>query len=310
MSTQDPIRSNNNTQEKRRFRAGLLFAAIAALTGATALNIWNPPKAEARDDSPQTFYGPAKAMGAGGARSYVSLKNGMPVEIGYELEEDALNGLPAPKPQQHHDMSVMHLDMTEYLLELPEQAAKATPFKSLELDWNPAGHEPPGIYDRPHFDFHFYTITRAERDAIDPRHPDFSRQGERLPRAELLPASYITPPPITPIPRMGLHWVSSHAEELHGKPFTQTFLHGSWNGSMIFFEPMITLAFLKGQPDLTLPISPAKCYEPAGQYPTTYSIRYDLNKRVYRVSLGNFVQRGCENRDNNIAEAESPARHK
>jgi hypothetical protein len=24
------------------------------------------------------------------------------------------------------------------------------------LNWNPHGHIPPGVYDLPHFDFHFY----------------------------------------------------------------------------------------------------------------------------------------------------------
>jgi hypothetical protein len=196
--------------------------------------------------------------------------------------------------------------MTEYLLELPEQAS-STPFKFLELDWNPAGHEPPGIYDRPHFDFHFYTISQAERDAIDPADPHFVHKAEHLPRPELLPASYITPPPITAIPRMGVHWVSSHAEELHGKPFTQTFLHGSWNGRMIFFEPMITRAFLEGKPDVSFPISAAQCYEPAGLYPTTYSIRYDGKSRTYRVALKDFVTRGCNQPGTKVAEIPEPA---
>ena len=30
------------------------------------------------------------------------------------------------------------------------------PLKWALLNWNPHGHIPPGIYDRPHFDVHFY----------------------------------------------------------------------------------------------------------------------------------------------------------
>lgn len=316
MSIHNSMRSNNDSQAKRRFRAGFLFAAITAVVSVMALNMWNPPKAEARDSSPQTFYGPAKAVGAGGARSYITMSDGLPVEIGFELEEDTLRALPAPDPQQHHKMDaphretaeylLEHVDMTEYLLDLPEQA-QATPFKFIELDWNPAGHDPSGIYDKPHFDFHFYTITQAERDAIDPSDPDFARKGKRLPKAELVPASYITPSPVALVPRMGLHWVSIQSEELHGKPFTQTFIHGSWNGRMIFFEPMITKAFLESKPDVTLPISSAKCYEPAGYYPTTYSIRYEESKRRYRVSLGGFEHRGCEATGTKVAEDEEPS---
>lgn len=309
MSTQNLAITNNDRQAQRRFRAGILFAAISALAGVLTLNLWNTPRAEASSSVMQTFYGPAKAVGAGGARSYVTLSNGLPVAIGFELEEDTLRGLPGP--MQHHKMAapspgttdylLEHADMTEFLLDLPEQA-QATPFKFLELDWNPAGHDPSGIYDKPHFDFHFYTITKAERDAIDPADPDFARKGKLLPQPELVPASYITPSPIALVPRMGVHWVSSQAEELHGKPFTQTFIHGSWNGRMIFFEPMITKAFLDSNPDVTLPISSAKCYEPAGYYPTAYSIRYDENTRIYRVSLSGFEHRGCPAGGTTVAE--------
>ncbi len=34
------------------------------------------------------------------------------------------------------------------------------------LDWNPQGHIPVGIYDKPHFDFHFYIISNEARMAI------------------------------------------------------------------------------------------------------------------------------------------------
>ena len=147
---------------------------------------------------------------------------------------------------------------------------------------------------------------KAERDAIDPAEPDFARKGQNLPKTELVPASYISPVPLPLVPRMGLHWVSSQAEEFNGKPFTQTFLHGSWDGRMIFFEPMITRAFLESKPDVTLPISSAKCYEPAGYYPAAYSIRYDKNTRTYRVSLSGFERRGCEAPGTRIAEEAAP----
>jgi hypothetical protein len=177
--------------------------------------------------------------------------------------------------------------MVEHILELPH-SAKLTPFKFVELDWNPHGHEPDGIYNRPHFDFHFFTITKAERDAIDPADPDYIRKAEHLPQAELIPSGYFLPRPILPFPRMGVHWVASEATEFKGKPFTHTLIHGSWDGRMIFYEPMITKAFLETKPDITVPITPAIRFEPSGYHPTAYSVRYDRSLRTYRVSLSGF----------------------
>jgi hypothetical protein len=36
------------------------------------------------------------------------------------------------------------------------------------LDWNPRGHIPDGVYTVPHFDVHFYLITREQREEIVP----------------------------------------------------------------------------------------------------------------------------------------------
>ena len=42
---------------------------------------------------------------------------------------------------------------------MPALAASARadiPFKWVLLNWTPHGHIPPGVYDTPHFDVHFY----------------------------------------------------------------------------------------------------------------------------------------------------------
>lgn len=235
------------------------------------------------------FYGEAQTVGAGTARSYVNLTNGVPVEIGFELSEGALQALPAGE-KWHAGMNHSY---KEYLLPLPREA-EATPIKLLELDWNPGGHEPPGVYDVPHFDFHFYTISRAERDAINEAAPDYMKKAEHLPAPDLVPAGYFTPPPITPVPRMGVHWANRDAEELRGKPFTHTFIYGSWDGRMIFYEPMIAHSFLASKPDVTSSFPTAQCTQPSGYHPSQYSIRYNRDARTYRVSLSGFEFRGCD----------------
>src|SRR5688500_17171077 len=47
------------------------------------------------------------------------------------------------------------------VLQLPPEAAAATGLQLLTIFWEPHGH-PPGPYLTPHFDFHFYNISKAE----------------------------------------------------------------------------------------------------------------------------------------------------
>jgi hypothetical protein len=265
----------------------------------TVVAIALPVFADSKSKVSGTFYGEPQAVAAGTARSYLTMKEGLPVEIGFELSEEALRSMPpGEKWQPGHEHK-----MTEYLLPLPAEAETSI-VKVLELDWHPGGHEPPGVYDVPHFDFHFYTISLAERNAIDPADPDYMKKAEQVPSPDLLPAGCVTATPVTPIPRMGVHWVYGDAEELHGKPFTKTFIHGSWQGRMVFYEPMIAKAFLESKPDVTVQITAAKCYEPAGYHPTTYRIRYDDESHTYRVSLGGFAYRGCESRTKTASNSE------
>jgi len=105
------------------------------------------------------------------------------------------------------------------------------------LDWNPHGHPPAHIYDKPHFDLHFYMTPETEVM----RYMDSTKMMIN-PAADYLPANYIG---ANPVPMMGKHWMDATSGELRGQPFTQTFLYGSYNGQVVFYEPMVTLDFLK-----------------------------------------------------------------
>ena len=89
-----------------------------------------------------------------------------------------------------------------------------TPYQFVELNWNPQGHEPPGIYDLPHFDFHFYTISLEKRNTIDPSDPLWAQKANNVPAAEYIPTNYIPagPPGVAPaeiaVPRLGVHWMA------------------------------------------------------------------------------------------------------
>lgn len=228
-------------------------------------------------------YGTPVKLGDGRARTYVVLAakaHQAPLEIGIALDARALDGLPTGPGE------------FSYLLALPTHAP--APYQFAELDWNPQGHPPVGIYTVPHFDFHFYTISRDEWNSIVPTDPVvYAERANDLPTGGYVPPGYFVPgpPALVAVPNMGVHWLNALAPELHGQPFTETFIYGSWNGRYTFYEPMITRAFLLSHPDVTTPIPVPQLYPLAGWYPTSYRVTYDAQAKEYRVALTGLVAR-------------------
>jgi hypothetical protein len=260
-------------------------------------------------------YGPAVKVGEGIARTYVvsDPKGGdAPLELGVALSEGAMNGLPAKNPHAAHAAAKSaheHLDNHVYLLSLPARGVE--PYKFVELDWNPGGHEPPGIYDQPHFDFHFYTISLEERAAIVPSDPQFQQKADMLPAESQRPPFYaMAAPPGAPapgVPLMGVHWIDVRSPELQkmmGKPelyrpFTTTFIYGSWAGRFTFVEPMITRDHILAKrvaidpavrnEEISVPV--AMDYSPAGYYPAAYRITWNAQAKEYRIALTQLAMR-------------------
>jgi hypothetical protein len=220
-----------------------------------------------------TFYGESTAVGNGTARTWVVLDDeGKPTSVGVTMSETALSGLSSdPMP-------------VEYRLALPKEAS-ATPFDNVTLDWNAMGHEPPGVYDAPHFDVHFYMINYEERLKITDE-----KKFEIAPPAEYLPADYQKAP--GGVPQMGAHWVDVTSPEFQGKPFTITFIYGSYDGTVHFWEPMVSLAFLQTKPDFNAEIKQPQAYPQRGYYyPLKYSVRYDTASQEYRIALDELTLR-------------------
>ncbi len=158
-------------------------------------------------------------------------------------------------------------------------------FDHIDFGWNPHGHEPPGIYDVPHFDVHFYMISVDYQNTIlDPA------LIVTPPDAQYIPAGYFTPGGLVPL--MGEHWLDFNAAELNGGDFTKTFIYGSYDQEFIFYEPMITLAYLQQKGNEKMAIPQPEAFQRTGlYYPTTYSINYDAVKKEYLITLENLVLR-------------------
>lgn len=239
----------------------------------------------------------ASRGGAGRARTYVLVdsRTGNPVEVGVALDEAALEGLPAAGDHAHDG----HESYSSYILSLP--ANSGTPYRFVELNWSPNGHG--GPYTAPHFDFHFYRVPLAERDAIDPALADYADRAANLPAAEELPTGYVSShqlmnltPAQASVPKMGLHWVDIDSSELppRSEPFTATFIIGSWNGKVIFDEPMVTRDFIlaqRGTPGASMSVPASRRYTPAGFYMSGYSVRYDADAAEYHVALTGLTSR-------------------
>ena len=271
---------STTTKRSDRGRIPVLLAAAALGLGAVFVGVEEP-------ETPRTAYGESVAVGEGTARAYVTMRGDVPEEIGIALDEAALAGL----PDHHSPGGFTEHGHTTFARVLSLPAVNPTPFRHVLLNWNPGGHEPPGIYDLPHFDFHFYTIDEAERLRIDPADPDFQRKAERRPLAELVPEGYVMPAPLA-FAAMGVHWVDPASPELNGERFTHTFIYGSWDGRFVFAEPMITREFLQTKPDVEAELPAPKKFAGAGYYPTRYAIRWDAAAREYRIALTGLVPRG------------------
>ena len=266
------------------------FLMILALTGLAGI-AWKA-RAENHASKALRHYGAAQKVGNGRARTYlvVDSTTGNPAEVGVALDSAALEGLStsgtvAVPGHEHHD---------SYLLTLP--AANGTPYRFVELNWNPKGHG--GPYTAPHFDFHFYRIPVAERNAIDPTSPEGAERAAKLPASEELPAGYVSShllmkltPAQASVPKMGLHWLDMNSPELppQNHPFTSTFIVGSWDGKVIFDEPMITREFILAQRTnpgaIEIALPAAQRYSPAGFYMNGYRISYDPMTAEYRIAL-------------------------
>lgn len=236
---------------------------ITILTvSAAIISTTSCKKKEEKPNLGGTFTASEITMGNGKIHSWTKLDDeGNPTSIGFTLNDAALTGL---KSDTAHTPG----NEVEYELALPSQASK-TPFTHIVVDWNPAGHEPVPIYGAPHFDFHFYTMSSEDRKKIPPFEVD-STGFKKYPAADYLPANYINPG--GGVPEMGAHWLDMNTPELHGSPFTETFIYGTYNGQVNFIEPMITYSYLKTITDLTKSIPrPAKVAK-SGYYPTKYHI--------------------------------------
>ena len=214
----------------------------------------------------RTYYSSARHIGNGRTQAWVTENRyGEPTSVGLSISAGSLNNLPE--------------EMTGVVMELPKKWGKSF-YTFVMLDWNPQGHEPPGIYDLPHFDVHFYIIPDEERLAML---PDKVAEFENLPSPDYVPAGYFRGPGFVPL--MGVHWLDGASPELRGATFTKTFIWGSYDGEFVFWEPMMTRDYLLTRPNELIDLPQPSAFKRDGWYATRYEISYSRTGNEYIIAL-------------------------
>lgn len=248
--------------------------------------------------------GDRSRLGDGYATTYVQrAPDGSPAAIGVTLDEAALEALPTSAHDNLHcwdadeNGAISEHECTgghQRVLFLPEDTG-GTPFSWVGLHWNPHGHPPAEIYGAPHFDAHFYIQDYAARNAIRLGSCSGLTNCEDFETATMPVAEEFVPDGYADVgaveAKMGNHLIDLTAPEFHGEPFTRTFILGTYGGSITFWEPMITLAYLESRPSECAPIKQPRSYEIPGYYPTKYCVRHRPARRAYDISLERFVRR-------------------
>jgi len=285
------IRTPGTPVQVARALAPRVAVAAAALTLFAACDqdrtVVDPGAASLSRNGPHqgTFYGAAVKMGDGVARSYFTMANGVVQEVGVALSEKAMQGLPGS--ETHHGHGGRHRHDNEYVLTMHPQ--NPTPYQHIGVNWMPGGHPP--VYEVPHFDFHFYTISLAERNAMTPADPQWIQKARNLPAPELIPERYVSThvlagvePEEETFPRMGMHWVDLASPEFSGSPFDATFIYGSFDGRIIFGEPMVALSLLQSRQTLERELPKAQ----QGYNPGSYRVYWNAATKEYRVALADL----------------------
>jgi hypothetical protein len=198
------------------------------------------------------------------------------VEFGATVALATVEGAP-------HDMEMAWPPIATSMVAMPAELSAATGVSHLTVFWEPHGH-PPGAYLTPHFDFHFYSIPTAAREAID-------CADSTKPAA--LPANYgmvdIEVPDLGMltglcVPEMGMH--SLLAAELESdEVFDGTMVIGYYQGNPIFFEPMIPRDRLMQRQSFELPMPVVSGLPDGVRYPQRFRAEYDAQADAYRFTF-------------------------
>ena len=184
---------------------------------------------------------------------------------------------------------------------LSEDIREATPFNHISLDFQPCGHPPLDVFNKPHYDVHVYTSTIEERILrtceLIPGTPECN------PEAEGNAAFYgAIPDDVTThqvYNNTGIIYSGTHSWNVAEQPssveeWTQpVFITGGYGGAFAFWEPMIPLDMVTGSEDHSYEETVAFPETMEESMPRHYTLEYEAATGITTVTLTQAKARGC-----------------
>lgn len=232
-------------------------------------------------DAPRTTTETCTTVEASKVCAWVTMDGANPVEVGATVPMSLIESVPADAPMVWPPKELADIA-------LPAEA-RALGLDHLGINWEAHGH-PPATFMTPHFDFHFYNISRAAVSAIDCS--DSTKPSS-------LPAGYALPDIAIPdmgtlvglcVPQMGMHAMPASDTDATDK-FGASMMLGYYGGSPIFFEPMVSQSLLLKGKDFSLPVPAVKGLPAGVRYPRELRATYDSKNRQYRLVATGFGAR-------------------
>lgn len=245
------------------------------------------------------------SLGKGHVQTVYRLhRDGSPRMIGLTISEAAMETLPTyPVHDGNTQFDIDGDGMIdpmkecagghERVLFFPE--IEGLPFKWMMFNWQPMGHGPPHVFNKPHFDLHFFIQDYIARNFIRT-----GPCGLILNCDDEVRAKQVVPDPFNPVGfglpgaagRMGNHLIDPNVPPANGGPFTQAFAYGTYDGHISFWEPVYAVDWLQTKPDdaiQTIPWTPE--VELSGYYPHTAHARYRKHEADFLFTLEDFEYR-------------------
>ena len=249
------------------------LSRIAACVLAVGVVACGDRAAQHEEDTPvsQTIAGACDEAFGAEVCSWGTMVGNDVTEFGVTIPMATINGAPADAP-------MVFPPPFEAIVPLPASVVTATGFSHMGLNWEPHGH-PPAVFMAPHFDFHFYTITPEQVDAID---------CADLNKPAATPAGYTLPDMEIPgmgtlvglcVPKMGMHAVLE-TELAETETFDASMIVGYYGQDLIFVEPMIAQATLQRAESFTMAMPEMSSGDVA--VPTRFEAVYDSTAAAYR----------------------------
>jgi hypothetical protein len=254
-----------------RFRTAAVLVTLAASLGSLLAGCGGSSNGENLPIPGQTTFGQAVPIGNGTGRGFVTVTaNNIPTEVGFELTESALQGLPlAPADET-----------IQYFVPLPAEAS-ATPYVTIVAAYS-TGHVPPHSGVEAVEPAHFHPVFLMN-PPVPPQDPPL----EDLPVApNEIPEDHVKVGQVVPV--LGSNYDDPSVPVGYPEKATlgqNVFFHSGHMNGMHLGE---TVEFLAGKGTRGGVIKQPQVYPKPGYYPHRWSVRFDTERNTHVFVLEDF----------------------